>query len=309
MFFEGAEKKLEIILKNKTGSLLSIDQEVWDKAVRLCEASILSMIENDHVKAFLLSESSLFVWKDRLLMLTCGETKLVQSAHYLMDIINKEDIAAVTFQRKNEYRSHLQSTHFDDDVKLLREQTEGTALRFGQLHGHHNLLFHTNQTMPEDDDKTIELLMYDMREEVSKRLTQENLSSQDIRSFLGIEEAFPGFIVDDFSFKPYGYSLNAIKDHLYFTIHVTPQETSPYVSFETNMPLSTDGFVLKHFINKLKPESFDVMTFNCEVQSPSEDYLTICEQKERLKNGFDVCFKTYQAKHHRKTRPTVILKG
>jgi S-adenosylmethionine decarboxylase len=305
MFFEGAEKKIEIMLKSS--KLFEMDRSFWEDIVKQCEATILSSIENEHVKAYLLSESSLFVWQNRILMLTCGETKLIRSVKKMIEAFGSDDISCLIYQRKNEYRSHLQSSHFEQDVNDLRADLDGTALRFGKLHGHHNLLFHSQNAVDCDDDSTIELLMYDMDKELSKYLTTKGLAREQVREFLGVEAVFPDFAIDDFSFDPYGYSLNAIKGHLYFTIHVTPQESSPYVSFETNMPVAGQERLLTHFLETLKPDSFDIMSFNQQAHLPlTQCYFVTCDHEDRLECGFDVQFKSYQCKDQEKQKPFLI---
>ncbi len=90
MEFEGSEKKLEIIFNSDT-NLLKAEQSVWDAVVKKANATILSMIENDQQKAFLLSESSLFVWSDRILLITCGQTSLISSVQEILKHFSKRD--------------------------------------------------------------------------------------------------------------------------------------------------------------------------------------------------------------------------
>ena len=67
LFFEGSEKKAEIIVDNHQFSLLNdISDDFWQLLVERCQAKIISSIQNESCKAFLLSESSLFVWSDRI---------------------------------------------------------------------------------------------------------------------------------------------------------------------------------------------------------------------------------------------------
>ena len=298
MFFEGAEKKLEMIISSHSLSLLELELSFWEELVSLSQATILSKIENEHVRAFLLSESSLFVWKDRVLMLTCGETTLATSAKFLIEKLKKENVDCFIFQRKNEYRSYLQKSSFEDDVKILKEELAGEALRFGPIHGHHNLLFHTQKKYKSRvDDSTSELLMYDIGKNVSSFLTRKDLTVTEIREFLALENILPDFIIDDFVFEPYGYSLNAIKDELYYTIHITPQETSPYVSFETNINIEKQTKALDHFLEILSPLSFDLMTFNEKTDTKfKHNYILASHYTEDLTCGYNVNFRTYNQK-------------
>ncbi len=296
MFFEGAEKKVEIVVSEDCWPLTNRPREYWVELVHACGATILSEVENQDAKAFLLSESSLFVWKDRVLMLTCGQTRLVESVLLFLKKFGTENIESIVFQRKNEYRSRLQPSDFRDDVEKIRTLVDGVALRFGKIHGHYNLLFYLNRHFhPSEADTTTEFFMYDISASSGKFLTQSGLRAQDIRSYFKLENIFEDFIIDDFAFQPYGYSLNAIKDDLYYTIHVTPQETSPYVSFETNIRM---GFIIEkilhHFIDIFEPGSFDVVTFNSKRDFDfGEDYLQIAHTRDHLLNGYDVDFRYF----------------
>jgi S-adenosylmethionine decarboxylase len=308
VFFEGAEKKIELIVSKECSSLLDFELNFWEELVSLSQASILSKIENDYVKAFLLSESSLFVWKDRILMLTCGETKLVDSASFLISKLKECNIDCFIFQRKNEYRSYLQKTNFEEDAALLRQNLEGQSLRFGPIHGHHNLLFHTKKIYNiHDDDSTSELLMYDIGKKVSEFLTREDLCANDIREFLAVDKLLPDFIIDDFVFEPYGYSLNAIKDERYYTIHVTPQETSAYVSFETNINIEKQAKALDHFLEILSPSSFDLMTFNEKSDTKfNHNYILASHYSDKLTCGYKVNFRTYNQKDIKALSPYLL---
>ena len=63
MVFEGSEKKIEIVVSDSIGDLRSRGRKYWEKIVSKCNAEIISEVKNDDMIAYLLSESSLFVWK------------------------------------------------------------------------------------------------------------------------------------------------------------------------------------------------------------------------------------------------------
>lgn len=298
MFFEGSEKKAEIIIDQNRLSLLNdLSNVFWSEMVEHCQAKILSSISNKFCKAFLLSESSLFVWQDRLVILTCGNTRLINAIEYFIEHVDEEAILQIIYQRKNEYFAYAQATNFIDDVKLLKQYTDGKAYRFGEMYSHHNYLFHSDHNFQADiNDKTYELLAYQISNDASKRLTTEGLSVEDIRDFLQIKDWLSGFQLDDFSFEPFGYSLNAIRGNDYLTIHITPQAHSSYVSFESNINLIDLAPIL---LNILKPASFDLVTFN------EANFITLTNEKipgsyiskelvqSELENGYRVAFANY----------------
>src|SRR5210317_1431857 len=127
MFFEGSEKKVEIIIKDKHLNLLEIEECVWYDLVKACNASIISKISNSQCLGYLLSESSLFLWRDRLVMITCGDTGLINSIIYFVEKMGKENILSIIFQRKNEYFSQLQKSNFYGDIAKLKTYLNGTA--------------------------------------------------------------------------------------------------------------------------------------------------------------------------------------
>ena len=263
MFFEGSEKKAELIVDSTKLSLLNdFDDDFWAELVSKCHAKILSSTKNKYCKAYLLSESSLFVWDDHFLILTCGETSLIHAVEFFIQNVSQEHILQLIFQRKNEYFAHAQPSCFLDDVKVIENHNHvtGCAYRFGALDSHHTYIYHLDRPYtPDPDDKTYELLAYQISNKASKMLCTHGLKAGQIRAFLRLDELLPGFALDDFVFDPYGYSLNAINNTHYLTIHVTPQENSSYVSFESNLNLIEMAPII---LDTLEPASFDLVTFN-----------------------------------------------
>ena len=112
MFFEGSEKKIEVVVKPQFKGLRERSKDFWRELVDNCNATILSELSNQHCDSYLLSESSLFVWDDRILMITCGSTKLIESVEMMIDEFGEAGIASLVYQRKNElgccYRANRQ---------------------------------------------------------------------------------------------------------------------------------------------------------------------------------------------------------
>ena len=295
MIFEGSEKKIEVIVDSSVGDLKSKPEEFWKNIVSKCNAEIISSIKNDHVHAYLLSESSLFVWDNCFLMITCGQTSLINSLIEVCDQLGRENIVDVIFQRKNEYFSHMQKSAFYDDVKKVKGLTPSKAWRLGDIDGHHNFIFNYSRDGKWNaNDKTFELLMYNLPGEVGEKLRINGMSAKDIRNYLGVESLFKDFVIDDFSFDPYGYSLNAIRGDSYYTIHLSPEENGSYVSLETNDHGLQGSQIIDHFCERLRPKSFDVIKFNWDGdynQSGIYQLVDSCEQK--IENGLMVKFNQF----------------
>ena len=315
MFFEGSEKKAEVIVStDKLNLLTDFDPGFWQQLVENCQAKILSSVENHHCVAYLLSESSLFVWADRFVILTCGETRLVDSIHFFLQQVDEQAIEHVIYQRKNEYFSHIQPSNVLDDIKKLESEVRGQSYRFGAMDSHHTFMFHQDNDFQADkNDKTYELLAYQISEQASDKLTRPNLTKQNIRDFLQLETLIPGFEINDYVFEPFGYSLNAIKGQDYFTIHITPQSHSSYVSFESSLDLLTMAPVI---LAILQPASFDVISFNEDefaakaARSISNEYVSKERVEKQMDNGYRVNFANFIRPQQHTTQPTkLILEG
>ncbi len=299
MWFEGTEKKFELVATE--ARFLSLGADFWRKCVRLAGAQILSEIRNEKMVAYLLSESSLFVWDDRITMITCGRTSLVKSACFLLDHLGPENVDFLTFERKNEYYPHQQKTDFLKDVAILQTKLKGKAYRFGSPDEHHLFLYHAEKPdfRPDSSDCTLEVLLYNLQGP-ARELFSGPQSLGRTRSLTCMESIFPGFQIDDHLFEPCGYSANAIREHEYYTIHVTPEENGSYVSFETNVRLG-DRLVptLRSVIELFQPASFDVIYFHPAKELGAFELNPFIQRhyvRQSLSCGFEVGFSTYYLK-------------
>jgi S-adenosylmethionine decarboxylase len=298
LFFEGSEKKVEVTLSDINYSLINdLPDSFWYELISCSDAKILSKIQNDQCKAFILSESSLFVWHNRFVILTCGVTHLVNSVEFFIQKMGEQSIAYLTYQRKNEYYSQAQPSCFGDDVKRLNSYIKGNALRFGEMDSHHTFLFYQEEvTQRKRSNQSYEFLAYQISDNASNQLTRRNLPHHEIREFLQLDELLKGFEIDDHVFEPYGYSVNAIKGNRYITIHVTPQAESSYVSVESNINLS---YLIPTFLQVLAPKSFDLLCFNDDSferdikKQIDTQYISKSLVQQYLKNDTFVSFSNY----------------
>ncbi len=298
MFFEGSEKKAEIIIDATQISLIAdLEENFWQALVQCCNAKILSTIENKDCKAFLLSESSLFVWHDRLLIITCGNTRLVHSVEYFIQQVGMSKIQQITYQRKNEYFAHAQLSSFGDDIALLGQYVKGQSFRFGELDGHHNYIFNQDTHFKlNQEDKSYELIAYQICQKASDKLTTLGLAANEIREFLQLDRLLAGYILDDFVFEPFGYSINAIKGMHYLTIHITPQASSSYVSIQANINLIA---LAPDFLRILAPKSIDLLSVNetdfseLTRQYLPQEYISKSLFQQHLSNNDLVSFANY----------------
>lgn len=82
--FEGYEKRLEIsffepsiFLDPEGRGLRSLSKPQLDEFLGQAECTIVSSLSNDEVDSYVLSESSLFIYSYKIIIKTCGTTKLL----------------------------------------------------------------------------------------------------------------------------------------------------------------------------------------------------------------------------------------
>ncbi|MFM2485381.1 adenosylmethionine decarboxylase [Celerinatantimonas yamalensis] len=293
MFFEGSEKKIEIVMRPGVASLRALGREYWQRIVQRARADIISSVSNEQCDAYLLSESSLFVWDNRFLMLTCGTTTLVDAALQFISDHGRDALDFFSYQRKNEYQPHRQRTTVTDDLQKLREILPVQAHQLGYLDTHHHFLFHYAHPhyQPPPADITSELLMYHISEQAAQLLIKPQTTAS-IRQLLALDQLLPEFQLDDFVFDPFGYSVNAIRGEHYATIHITPQQCSSYVSFETNLDLGDkSSWMVSKLLDCLKPRSWDCIGFNSSPRVLNiPDYQPLGQCQLTLPCGYQVDF-------------------
>lgn len=259
--FEGPEKKLEIILSRSPAGLRSNADGKWRAVVKVCGAEIISTRNTLEMDAYLLSESSLFVWNNRILMITCGRTTLIRSVPLIIELARPENITFCFYERKNLMYPELQSTDFRSDADKLSKFFTGKSYRLGPADDDHVHIFYACR--PEHsikDDVTLEILMHDLHPDVSAAFIPgagETVTALERRT--GIDEIYPEMESDSYLFQPYGYSLNKIADGCYATIHVTPEKSGSYASFETNLPESDYRGIISRVLEIFRPGRFSLL--------------------------------------------------
>ncbi|MGD8366209.1 MAG: hypothetical protein PVG78_01095 [Desulfobacterales bacterium] len=258
--FEGPEKKLEIILFTAQSDLRENPGDRWQQVAAASGAEILSQISSLSLDAYLLSESSLFVWADRILMITCGQTVLLRALPEILKIVGRQNVAMVFYERKNLMFPEEQPADFEADVSLLSEYFPGKSYRLGPANADHvHLFFSSHAKIEAKQDVTLQILMSDLSPDMARRFFADNGTARRIAARTGIESLYSGMRIDSHLFTPAGFSVNGIRDARYFTVHVTPQRSGSYTSFETNMIEEDYGPVVFEVLDIFRPERFTLV--------------------------------------------------
>lgn len=266
MFYEGTEKRLLVCTKNL--DLLTNPESFWHQLVAQSGAEILSSIQNSNVKAYLLSESSLFIWCDKLLLITCGNTKLINAALFIQKQFGKQQITNLIFQRHHALKPHLQLSNFEQDSLQLERLFNGKKLQWRDDYQGDLFLFGdiTKKTMPTQ----VIYMLHGLRGDFAEDLQKNTLDKSIILKKLKLRSFFTSLTIDHFSFSPKGYSLNALCEKDYLTIHLTPERLSTYLSIETSFSESKCTTFIHHLQQIFAPVRSKKMYF-----TPSEKKLNI----------------------------------
>jgi S-adenosylmethionine decarboxylase len=262
MFYEGTEKRLSIATKSV--NLFDLAPHFWQQLVAQSGAEILSSIHTASVQAYLLSESSLFVWQDKILLITCGNTQLVKAALFIQQQFSKQQINTLIFQRHQALQPLLQDSSFEQDTLLLSAQFQGQQQHWDE--DYKGDLFVFGEISP-DTFKTRNIYMFHgLRGDFAERLQKQGLDKQAILSELKLTYFFANLSVDHHSFEPTGYSLNAICDADYLTIHLTPEQQSTYLSIETSFNDSRCAVFIEYLMHLFSPLKAKKMHFKPQQQ-------------------------------------------
>jgi len=300
--FEGPEKTLEVCFRCKDGeqeavftgrkvALRTLSRKDLDLVCKKARCTILSGVSNQYLDAYVLSESSLFVYNYMLILKTCGTTTLLRCLALVIELGRRLDLELdwVGYSRKNfNFPSDQQFPHgsFDQELDYLYshgklcQKLDGNGYTLGPITSDHWFVFVADKTIRSqvphlDNDRVLNIMMFDIDPSVANLFQYDRYEAKNSKEetdddtvkrisleqtkAAGIDALCPGSILDSRAFEPCGYSMNAILDQSYYTMHITPEQGSSYASFETNQKLLSYTDLIHNVVRTFKPKRF-VMT-------------------------------------------------
>lgn len=287
--FEGPEKNLVVYFtpnktygegKSEMPSLRNIPKPRWDVLLTLTACKILSEKKSKDCTAYVLSESSLFVFDDHVILKTCGTTRLLCGLDPIFEIGKEFGMTphAVLFWRKSYTYPEKQlppHTSFEDECKYLDERcVYGKPETVRETHRDSSspdhwcfymaLLQGDNHPLSLPD--TLEIKMHEVHPDTAKHFFSENRDSPLSKEVVEkVRNLVPNLEVDEQFFEPCGYSMNSIsmEEAVYSTVHITPEAHCSYVSFETNCIKSASKTLsmVQNVLNLFRPACFTVACF------------------------------------------------
>ncbi|TKA51306.1 hypothetical protein B0A53_05613 [Rhodotorula sp. CCFEE 5036] len=142
--------------KDRWTGLRQVEKSVWDNMLDEVQCKVLSVIEGEEVDAYLLSESSMFVWPHKLILKTCGTTTLLLGIPTLLRIASEtcgfKGVWRCFYSRKTfMFPDRQRGPHKDWNAEMAfldKLFENSSAYTVGRMNGDHWLLY---LTPPRDD--------------------------------------------------------------------------------------------------------------------------------------------------------------
>nr|Q42613.1 RecName: Full=S-adenosylmethionine decarboxylase proenzyme 1; Short=AdoMetDC 1; Short=SAMDC 1; Contains: RecName: Full=S-adenosylmethionine decarboxylase 1 alpha chain; Contains: RecName: Full=S-adenosylmethionine decarboxylase 1 beta chain; Flags: Precursor [Brassica juncea]CAA65044.1 S-adenosylmethionine decarboxylase [Brassica juncea] len=290
--FEGLRERLEVsffepslFLDTHGKGLRALSKSQIDEILAPAECTIVSSLSNDELDSYVLSESSLFIFPYKIIIKTCGTTKLLLSIEPLLRLAGgvSLEVKSVRYTRGSFLCPGGQpfpQRNLSEEVSVL----DGHFAKMG--------LSSVAYLMGDDDETkkwhvysasapaknsngdnnvyTLEMCMSGLdKDKASVFFKNESSSAGSMTDNSGIRKILPQSQICDFEFEPCGYSMNSVEGDASSTIHVTPEDGFSYASFEavgydfTTMDLSQ---LVSRVLTCFEPKQFSVAVHSSVAQ-------------------------------------------
>ncbi|XP_022871513.1 S-adenosylmethionine decarboxylase proenzyme-like [Olea europaea var. sylvestris] len=251
--FEGYEKRLKIsfpepgIFASLRGrGLRSLSKSQLDKILDPAQFTIMSSLSNDEMDSYVLSASDLFVDPYKIIIKTCGITKLLLSIPPILKFADtlRLTVSSVRYTCGSFIFPGAQPfphCSFYEEVVVLdghftQHGLNSKAYVMGGVDERQNWHIYCASATPMKDLSlvyTLEMCLTNLNEKNAFVFYKLQSSSAIVMTeAFGIRKILPDSESCDFDFDPCGYSMNAVEGATISTIHVTPEDGFSYASFE-----------------------------------------------------------------------------
>lgn len=253
--FEGSEKRLEVDFFSGESTpcegLRSLCRPQLDALLQKAACCIVSGKSTEAFDSYVLSESSLFVYPTKVVLKTCGTTRLLNAVPMLLELAGTLDMQPqrCKYSRASYLFPELQPNLY----RCFSSETEFLNEHFGHLGGeggsyvlgdaNHGLQWHiyvadTQQARTPIDTTTptytLEVCMTELCPAKAAQFVRSTdfVSAKHTTAASGIGSLLRGADIDDYVFEPCGYSMNGIEGEAFSTVHITPEIGFSYASLE-----------------------------------------------------------------------------
>lgn len=272
--FEGSEKRISITFGPSAhsnpvyGGLRALSRAQLDSILDLAACQIVSARHNDYFDAYVLSESSLFVYPTRFVLKTCGTTKLLDAVPLALELAKTLGLTPiyVKYSRASFLFPENQPApynSFDHECHVLQGLFSGlgnsAAYVLGDKLSGSSLQWHvyvagtsaagtvdavdasfpratvnSGRQVVDEPLHTLEVCMTNLSTKKASQFFRGSdfVSAQCTTETSGIRSLVPAHDIDDYVFEPCGYSMNGMAHREFSTVHITPEDGFSYASFE-----------------------------------------------------------------------------
>lgn len=278
--FEGYEKRLEItfseaplLLDPHGHGLRALARSQIDSILEPAKCTVVAKLSNMEFDSYVLSESSLFVYPYKIILKTCGTTRLLLSIPVILNLAAELSLSvmAAKYSRGSfNFPGAQPAPHrsFSEEVGVLnlffgRLASGAAAYVIGNPSSpSQNWHVYYAAEKPELPMVTMEICMAGLRGEKTTVFFKNSVSSaKEMTARSGISRIMPRMEICDFEFEPCGYSMNGMDGGALSTIHVTPEEGFSYASYEAmGFEPSSVGYgdLIERVLRCFEPASFSV---------------------------------------------------
>lgn len=293
--FEGPEKKLEVFFTAPAAEagFRAFGETIWSDVLTAARCTILHCQRGQTFDAYLLSESSLFVYPSRLILKTCGATTLLLVLPRILELAadvgsRLEHVHYSHFRYKFPTLQVYPHTSFDVEKRCLTSLLDGhigavrakiigcvDASKHDGGHCWYALCTEPSTGIamdlatcslalpsapPAEVDNLFEVAMEGLSAKVcsiffesAHRGVTGKALARSMTDLSGIRKLLTGVEIDDWAFSPCGYSMNGSRGPFYYTIHITPELDFSYASFETNDPTFRAASRVRDVVSTFQP--------------------------------------------------------
>ncbi|XP_047334318.1 S-adenosylmethionine decarboxylase proenzyme 4-like [Impatiens glandulifera] len=288
--FEGFEKRLELQFTGHDDEdhsptsdlgLRRLCFQTLESILHLVQCTVVSAVSNHYFDSYVLSESSLFIYPNKIIIKTCGTTQLLKSVRPF--IRHARDLGLSVCGCKYTRGSFIfpdsqpyPHSSFKDEVVYLEESLPDHLCYKKATVMPSNLpsmTWHVFAAADEShlldnfsgDTYTVEVCMTKLDQTLARKFFRRphdgkgsDLAGKEMTEITGIGDINPNALICDFAFDPCGYSMNGIDGDRYSTIHVTPEDGFSYASFECIGSAYDVGRVVKKAVQVFRPAIMSV---------------------------------------------------
>lgn len=326
--FEGSEKRIEIDFLPAAGvpsvanGLRSVGRAQLDEILDLAACCIVSARHGPAFDAYVLSESSLFVYPRKAILKTCGTTRLLAAVPALIEAaaaVGLEPARAKYSRASFLFPEQQPAMHasFPEETSLLQSAfatmggISGAYVLGDTLRGlqWHVFVAQTATAIAEHKPAyTLEVCMTGLHPEKAAQFARgpDFVSAEATTDASGIRALLPAAKIDDYVFEPCGYSMNGMDGAQASTIHITPETGFSYASVEVfcqnNDEIDTGSMVARiadifrpaELVVVASVDGGDVAAWGAAL-SPPAGFSTACRTVQDLRCGGRVTFLSLSA--------------